>query len=65
TRGEGDARATEIYAKSYNADADFYSFYRSLGAYRSAFGSGGDMMVLQPESEFFRFFRNQSGSTPQ
>ena len=54
-RGEGDAKATEIYAKAYSADADFYSFYRSLGAYRAAFGSGGDMMVLQPESEFFRY----------
>jgi membrane protease subunit HflC len=61
TRGEGDAKAAEIYAQAYSADPDFYAFYRSLGAYRGAFGSGGDMMVLQPESEFFRFFRAQQG----
>ncbi|MBV5272291.1 MAG: protease modulator HflC [Lamprocystis purpurea] len=63
-RGEGDAKATEIYAKAYTEDADFYAFYRSLGAYRGAFHSGGDMMVLQPESEFFRYFRSQSGEAP-
>lgn len=56
-RGEGDAKATEIYAGAYNQDADFYSFYRSLNAYRTAFGKGGDVMVLQPESDFFRYFR--------
>ena len=61
-RGEGDAKATEIYAQAYNADADFYAFYRSLNAYRGAFGGGGDMMVLQPDSEFFRFFRDQQGN---
>jgi membrane protease subunit HflC len=61
-RGEGDAKASEVYAKAYSADADFYAFYRSLNAYRSAFGKGGDMMVLQPDSEFFRYFRNQAGN---
>jgi membrane protease subunit HflC len=60
-RGEGDAKASEIYAKAYSADPDFYAFYRSLNAYRSAFSHGGDMMVLKPDSEFFRFFRDQSG----
>ncbi len=63
-RGEGDAKASEIYAKAYTEDADFYAFYRSLGAYRGAFNAGGDMMVLQPESEFFRYFRSQSGEAP-
>jgi len=62
-RGEGDAKATEIYAKAYGADPEFYSFYRSLNAYRGAFGGSGDMMVLQPDSEFFRFFQNQDGKT--
>jgi membrane protease subunit HflC len=61
TRGEGDAKAAEIYAKAYQQDAAFYSFYRSLGAYRAAFGQGQDVMVLQPDSEFFRFF-NEKGS---
>jgi len=64
-RGEGDAKATDIYAAAFSANPDFYAFYRSLNAYRGAFGAGGDMMVLQPDSEFFRFFRNQDGTAPQ
>ncbi len=64
-RGEGDAKATDIYAAAFSANPDFYAFYRSLNAYRGAFGPGGDMMVLQPDSEFFRFFRNQDGKAPQ
>jgi membrane protease subunit HflC len=59
-RGEGDAKAAEIYASAYSKNSDFYSFYRSLGAYRTAFGEGGDMMVLQPESEFFRYFKDKA-----
>ena len=60
-RGEGDAKAADIYAQAYGKDPEFYAFYRSLNAYRSAFGGNGDMMVLKPDSEFFRFFRSQSG----
>jgi membrane protease subunit HflC len=60
-RGEGDARATEIYAAAFSQDASFYAFYRSLNAYRTTFGKGGNMMVLEPDSEFFRFFRESSG----
>jgi len=60
-RGEGDAKATQIYAKAYTQNPNFYSFYRSLNAYRSAFGQGGDVMVLRPDSEFFRYF-NEMGS---
>ena len=59
TRGEGDAKAAEIYANAYNKNADFYSFYRSLNAYRGTFGSKNDIMVLQPDSKFFQYF-NQS-----
>ncbi|HET6602910.1 MAG TPA: protease modulator HflC [Xanthomonadaceae bacterium] len=55
-RGEGDARATEIYAQAYGADPEFYAFHRSLEAYREAFGAGEDVMVLDPESDFFRYF---------
>ena len=62
-RGEGDARAAEIYATAYNQDQDFYAFYRSLNAYRAAFGQGNDMLVLQPDSDFFRFF-NQTTRSP-
>ncbi|HXH01903.1 MAG TPA: protease modulator HflC [Candidatus Competibacteraceae bacterium] len=58
-RGEGDARAAEIYAQAYGQDADFYAFYRSLSAYRATFQDKQDMLVLQPDSDFFRFF-NQS-----
>ena len=59
-RGEGDAKAAEVYANAFNQDRDFYSFYRSLNAYRTSFGQGGDMMVLQPESDFFRYFKEKT-----
>ncbi|PIE01102.1 MAG: HflC protein [Thiothrix nivea] len=65
TRGEGDARAAETYAKAFSQDKDFYSFYRSLDAYRKTLGKEGDMMVLEPDSEFFRFFGNQHVGKPQ
>jgi membrane protease subunit HflC len=55
-RGEGDARAAEIYANAFEQDSDFYAFWRSLTAYRDVFSDGSSMMVLDPESEFFRFF---------
>jgi len=59
-RGEGDAKATEIYANAFNRNRDFFSFHRSLNAYRNTFGQGGDMMILQPESEFFRYFKEKA-----
>lgn len=55
-RGEGDAKAAEVYANAFEKDADFYAFWRSLTAYRDVFSDGGSMMVLDPDSEFFRFF---------
>jgi membrane protease subunit HflC len=55
-RGEGDARASEIYSGAYDADRDFYSFYRSLAAYRAGFSGKDDVLVLQPDSDFFKFF---------
>lgn len=60
-RGEGDAQATEIYAAAFTKNDDFFRFYRSLNAYKSSFASGNNIMVLQPDSEFFRFFNNQKG----
>jgi modulator of FtsH protease HflC len=54
-RGEGDAKASEIYAAAYSRDPDFYAFYRSLEAYREAFKNGG-VLVLDPKSEFMRYF---------
>ncbi len=61
-RGEGDARSTEIYARAYGQDEEFYAFYRSLQAYGNAFGSSGDVMVLDPSSSFFDYF---SAETPE
>jgi membrane protease subunit HflC len=55
-RGEGDAIATNTYAQAYGQDEEFYAFYRSLQAYRSAFGGNRDTMVLDPGSEFFDYF---------
>jgi membrane protease subunit HflC len=55
-RGEGDARATEIYGKAYARDAEFYDFYRSMNAYRDALANRNDVLVLEPDSEFFKYF---------
>ncbi len=59
-RGEGDAESAGIYAKAYSRDPEFYSFYRSLNAYKEAFNQQGDVMILEPDSEFFRYL-NQPG----
>jgi len=58
-RGEGDATAADIYAKAFQQNAEFYSFWRSLTAYRDVFSGGDSMMVLDPDSEFFRFFKSE------
>lgn len=57
-RGEGDARSAEIYAEAYGEDPEFYRFYRSLEAYRNSLGGESDVMVISPDSEFFRYFKN-------
>ncbi len=58
-RGEGDARAAEIFANTYNEDSDFYAFYRSMIAYKQSLGKTGNIMVLEPDSDFFKFFKHQ------
>lgn len=58
-RGEGDAGAADIYARAFAQNDEFYSFWRSLSAYRDVFKDGGSMMVLDPDSEFFRYFRSE------
>jgi membrane protease subunit HflC len=59
-RGEGDAEATKIFAESHNKNPEFYAFVRSLEAYTNSFQSGsGNVLVLDPDSEFFRYFKNQ------
>ncbi len=55
-RGEGDAQAASIYAAAFGQDPEFYSFVRSLDAYQKSFAGSGDVMVLDPDSEFFKFF---------
>ena len=60
-RGEGDARATNIYANAYSKDREFFRFYRSLQAYRDSFNSSDDLLILSPDSEFFRYMKD-SGS---
>ena len=55
-RGEGDAISASNYAEAYSKDVDFYSFYRSLESYKKSFSDQGDILVLNPESEFFRYF---------
>ncbi|HMN35486.1 MAG TPA: protease modulator HflC [Chiayiivirga sp.] len=57
-RGEGDAQAADIYARAYGQDAEFYAFHRSLESYRTAFEGGDSVLVLDPDSEFFRYFGN-------
>lgn len=57
-RGEGDARATEVYAAAFSKDKEFYSFYRSLNAYQNSFSSSSDIMLIEPESDFFKYFNN-------
>jgi membrane protease subunit HflC len=60
-RGEGDARAAEIYALAYNKDPEFYSFYRSIDAYKKSLGREGDVLVLDPNNEFFRYLNRSDG----
>lgn len=58
-RGEGDAIAADIYAKSYGVDIEFFTFYRSMNAYKNTFRNKGDMLVVEPDSDFFKYFKKQ------
>jgi len=60
-RGEGDAIATRIYAEAFNRDPEFYAFTRSLRAYRQSFQGNNDILLIQPDSEFFRYLKNSRG----
>jgi membrane protease subunit HflC len=60
-RGEGDASATKVYAEAFNQDPEFYSFTRSLRAYQDSFRGNGDMLLIQPDSEFFRYLKDPKG----
>jgi membrane protease subunit HflC len=65
-KGEGDAKASAIYALAYGQNPEFYAFYRSLEAYRSTFKNKSDLMVLDPSAEFFQYFKNYgAGRAPR
>jgi membrane protease subunit HflC len=64
-RGEGDAERNRIFAEAFNRDPGFFSFYRSMQAYEQGIKSGDTRMVLSPDSDFFRYFTNPSGTPPQ
>ena len=64
-KGEGDAKASAIYAAAYGQNPEFYAFYRSLEAYKATFRGRNDLMVLDPSGEFFQYFKQSgSGRTP-
>ncbi|NMG64836.1 protease modulator HflC [Azoarcus indigens] len=60
-KGEGDAKATAIYAQAFGQNPEFYSFYRSLEAYRSSFNGKDDVLVVDPSSDFFKFMKSSGG----
>lgn len=60
-RGIGDAKATAIYAEAFNKDPEFYAFTRSLNAYRQSFSNKGDILLVDPNSDFFRYLDSKSG----
>ena len=60
-RGDGDGKAAAIYAKAYKQDPEFYALYRSLSAYKETFNDRSDILVLQPDAEFFRYFKDPYG----
>jgi membrane protease subunit HflC len=65
TKGEGDAKASAVYAQAYGGNPEFYRFYRSLEAYRASLRGRNDVMVLDPNSEFFQYFKQSAaGRTP-
>ncbi len=64
-KGEGDAKASEIYAAAYNKNPEFYAFYRSLEAYRNSLRSKADVLVLDPSSEFFKYLKDSGTHRPR
>jgi membrane protease subunit HflC len=63
-RGEGDAKSSAIYAGAFNANPEFYSFYRSMEAYRSSLRGKNDLLLLEPTSDFFRYLKDSQGRQP-
>ncbi len=63
-RGKGDAEAADIYALAYNQNPEFYALYRSLNAYKTTFNNRNDILLIQPDSDFFNYFNNLNGNNP-
>jgi membrane protease subunit HflC len=61
-KGDGDGRATEIYANAFSQDEEFYSLYRSLGAYRNTFNDPSDVLLVEPNTQFFKYFKGAEGA---
>ena len=61
TRGEGDAKASSVYAKAFNRDPEFYAFTRSLKAYEQTFDGSDNVMLLKPDSDFFKYMKSTKG----
>jgi membrane protease subunit HflC len=60
-RGQGDADAARIYAEAYEQDPEFYAFVRSLNAYKSSFSNKGDILLVEPDSDFFKYLNQKKG----
>jgi membrane protease subunit HflC len=60
-RGEGDAKAADIYAAAFKKDPEFFAFYRSVNAYKESFRDRGDVLLLSPDNDFFRYFKSSKG----
>jgi membrane protease subunit HflC len=63
-KGDGDAKAAGIYSNTFNENPEFYAFWRSMEAYRQSFKSKSDVMVIEPDSDFMRYFRNPNQGKP-
>jgi len=61
-KGEGDAKAAATYAQAYEKNPEFYSFYRSLEAYRNSFNGKNDVLVVEPSSDFFKYMKSSGRS---
>jgi membrane protease subunit HflC len=65
TRGQGDASASEVFARTYSKNAEFYSFYRSMQSYRESIGTQGDILVIAPGGAYFKYFNKPQPQSPQ
>ncbi len=63
TRGRGDAKSAEVYAKAYSKNAEFYSFFRRMQAYRRSLGKENDILLIKPEGDFFKYLSNKQGNS--